>query len=114
MKIEITTKGIYQVLKFEDDLNVISDLSEMRILIQGYLNQGKCHIAVSFSNASYIYSGALAVLIDCYKKIKNEDGVLCIVEPHSGLLSVFQILHIDKFIPIYSCLDDLIVENAVM
>jgi len=107
MKIEIETKGIYQVLRFEDELNVISDLTELRVLIQGYLNQGKCHIAVSFANASYIYSGAIAILIDCYKKVKNENGVLCIVEPHTGLLSVFQILHIDKFLPIYPTLEDL-------
>jgi anti-anti-sigma factor len=107
MKIDISQHGVYQVIRIEDNLDVISDLSELRFLIQGYLSQGKPYIAIAFTNASYIYSGALAILIDCFKKIMDKKGELCLVESHTEILNIFRFLHIDQFIPVYASLDDL-------
>jgi len=107
MKIDISQRGAFQILRIEEDLNVISDLSELRFLINGYLRQGRRHIAVSFTSASYIYSGAIAVLIDVFKQVKEENGELCILEPHPEILSIFHALHLDQFLPIYSSVDDL-------
>jgi anti-anti-sigma factor len=107
MNIDISTHSGYQVLKFQDDLSVISELSELRFLIEGYLSEGKNHIAVSFTNTSYIYSGAIAVLIDCYKKIKKVDGDLCVIESNPQIVSIFRTLNIDKVIPIYASVNDI-------
>jgi anti-anti-sigma factor len=101
MKIDIIPRGAYQILRIEEELNVISDLSELRFLIEGYLQVGKRHIALSFTSASYIYSGAIAILIDCYKKIKQGNGELCIIESHPEILQIFRFLNIDRFIHIY-------------
>jgi len=101
MNIHIYPRGVYQILKIEEDLQVISDLSELRFLIEGYLKQGKRHIAVNFATASYIYSGAIAVLIDCFKKIKDGKGELAILEPKTEIKSIFSSLGIDRLIPVY-------------
>ncbi len=101
MKIDIQNIGGYQVLKIEEDLEVISDLSELKFLIEGYLKRGRRFIAVGFSTTSYIYSGAIAVLIDCHKKITKEGGDLCIIEANQDLLGVFKVLNIDKLLHIY-------------
>jgi anti-anti-sigma factor len=101
MKIDIHTKSGYQILKFEEDLQVISDLSELKFLIEGYLKRGRRFIAIGFTTASYIYSGALAVLIDSHKKIVKEGGDLCIIEPNQELLGVFNVLNVDKILHIY-------------
>jgi anti-anti-sigma factor len=107
MNIEIYAKGCYQILKFKEDLAVISDLSELKFLIEGYLGQGKRHIAVNFPSAAYIYSGAIAVLVDTYKKIRNEKGVLCIIEPNEDILGILRFLNLDKLITICKSEDDL-------
>lgn len=107
MKINISQRGTYQVLQIEEELNVISDLTELRFLIKGYLNQGKKHIAVSFVNASYIYSGAIAVLIDCFKLIKEDNGDLCLVESNPDIHKILQTLHLDQFIRMHHSVDDL-------
>ena len=107
MNIDISIYSGYQVLKIQDDLSVISELSELRFLIEGYLAEGKSHIAVSFTNISYIYSGAIAVLIDCYKKIKKAGGDLCIIESNTQIISIFRTLNIDKVIHIYPSMHDL-------
>jgi anti-anti-sigma factor len=101
MKIDIYTSGGYQVLKIEEDLQVISDLSELKFLIEGYLKRGRRYIAVGFTTASYIYSGAIAVLIDCHKKIAKEGGDLCLLEPNEEMLGAFSMLNIDKILHIY-------------
>lgn len=107
MNIDLSQHGKYQVIKITDDIDVISDLSELRFLILGYLKQDKNFIAISFTNASYLYSGALAILVDCFKKIMDKKGELCLVESHPEMLSIFRYLHIDQFIPVYKSLDDL-------
>ena len=107
MDIDHTEQGKYQIIKIKDEIAVIANLSELRTLIEGFLKQDKNFIAISFSSASYLYSGALAVLIDCFKKIMNKKGELCLVESHPEMLSIFRYLHIDQFIPVYTSLDDL-------
>jgi anti-anti-sigma factor len=101
MKIDIHSNSGYQVLRIEEDLEVISDLSELKFLIEGYLKRGRRFIAVGFTTASYIYSGAIAVLIDCHKKIANEGGDLCIIEANQELLGVFGVLNINRILHIY-------------
>jgi anti-anti-sigma factor len=107
MNIDISVYSGYQIIKFQDDLSIISELNELRFLIEGYLAEGKNHIAVGFANTSYIYSGAIAVLIDCYKKIKKMEGDLCVIESNPQIISIFRTLNIDKVISIYATLNDL-------
>jgi anti-sigma B factor antagonist len=101
MKIETYTKGVYQVLKVGGQQH-ISDLSELKDLIVGYLQRGITNIAVNFCDASYIYSGAITVLIDCYKKVKQKGGQLCILEPDPGLFDILEMLNITRVIPVYN------------
>lgn len=99
MKIETYTRGIYQILKI-DGQPLLSDISELRDLICGYLQRGIVNIAVSFCDASYIYSGAITILIDCYKKVKAKNGTLCILEPDQGLFEILDMLNITKVITV--------------
>ena len=101
MKIETYAHGKYQVLRIQEDNKNISNLSELKDLIGGYLGRGKVHIAVSFCDASYIYSGAISVLVDCYKRIREKGGSLCILEPDPGLFDKLETLNIDRVINIY-------------
>ncbi len=107
MKIDIHTHGDYQVLKIEEELSVISDLSELMFLIQGYCHEGKRYIAVGFTTTSYIYSGAVAVLIACLKKVRSEGGDLCIIEPNPEISAILNLINIHKIINVYQSEDDL-------
>ncbi|MBN1308075.1 MAG: STAS domain-containing protein [Chitinispirillaceae bacterium] len=102
MKIETYEKGVYQIVKVQDDAQTINNLSELRDLIIGYLKRGKIHIAVSFCNASYIYSGAVSVLINCFRMVEERGGSLCIIEPDPGLIDILETLNINNVIKIYA------------
>ena len=107
MKIDIHTHGDYQVLKIEEEISVISDLSELMFIIQGYLQQGKRYIAIGFTSASYIYSGAVGVLINCLNKVKAEGGDLCIIEPSGDIAGILKMVNVNKILNIYPSEDDL-------
>lgn len=105
MKIETYEKGIYQIIKVQDESQTINDLSELKDLITGYIKRGKIYIAVGFCNASYIYSGAISVLINCYRMAEQQGGTLCIIEPNPSLVEVLETLNITNIIKIYESED---------
>jgi anti-anti-sigma regulatory factor len=102
MKLNIHSIGEYQVITIEEELSVISDLEELHDLVRGYVERDRRKIAVSFPNASYIYSGAIAVLLKCIKAIGADEaeGGLCILEPNPDIKGVLTTLHLDALIRI--------------
>lgn len=101
MVIETSENGKYQILRIKEKKNVITNLEELKDLITGYLERGKNYIAVSFTDATYIYSGAIKVLIACHKLISENGGQLCIIEPDPSLFDILENLNIDRVINIY-------------
>ena len=101
MVIETYENAKYQVLRLKEKKNAIKNLEELKDLITGYLERGKYYIAVSFSDATYIYSGALKVLIACHKMISEKGGMLCIIEPDPSLFDILETLNIDRVINIF-------------
>jgi anti-anti-sigma factor len=101
LHIDISTRGLYKVIRIHDELAIIADISELKFLVNGYVKQGKLFIAVSFTNASYIYSGAVAVLLGIHKELVRDKGELCIIEPNKSLTRIFSTLHLDRVLKIY-------------
>jgi anti-anti-sigma factor len=107
LRIEISTHSLYKIIRIQDELSVIADLSELKYIVNGYIKQGKRFIAVNFTDASYIYSGAIAVLISIHKELMRDNGELCIIEPNKDLKRIFSVLHIDRVLKIYDSEDAL-------
>jgi anti-anti-sigma factor len=101
MLFETYEVGKFQVLRIKEKKNAIRNLEELKDLISGYLDRGKYCIALSFSDATYIYSGAIKVLISCHKMISEKGGELCIIEPDPTLFDILENLNIDQVIKIY-------------
>ena len=101
MLIETYEYGKFQILRIKEKKNAIKNLEELKDLIIGYLERGKYYIAVSFSDATYIYSGAIKILISCHKMISEKAGELCIIEPDPSLFDVLENLNIDRVINVY-------------
>ena len=113
MKLKSKTRGKYTIITVYHSLKVISDLTELHITIEKYLKENIKYIAVNFSDATYLYSGAISVLITCYRMIKEKGGNLCIIEPHQRILELLTQMNIDSLISIYSSEDDLIKEDCL-
>ena len=101
MLIETYEYEKFQILRIKETNNAIKNLEALKDLIIGYLERGKYYIAVSFSDATYIYSGAIKILISCHKMISEKAGELCIIEPDPSLFDVLENLNIDRVINVY-------------
>lgn len=106
MKIELYPCGIYRVLRISDRM-VISHLEELRLLIDGYISQDVTYIAICFTDSSYMYSGAIAVLASCVKRVKDANGDLCIIEPKSEMIDLLKQMVIDEVLAVYASENDL-------
>ncbi|MBD3316557.1 MAG: STAS domain-containing protein [Chitinivibrionales bacterium] len=107
MKIEIYEKGIFQIIRFSGPVKAIAQLEELQALIELYLRHGRVNIAVIFTDTSYLYSGAIAVLVQCYKKTSEKGGRLCIVEPNRDLLALLEQMNIPSVIDVFDSEDAL-------
>lgn len=107
MRIEIGQIGIYKILRIQEHAPVLSQLDELRSLVNGYLSRDDRYMAVCFTGTSYLYSGAIAVLISCYKMVRDKGGDLCILEPKPELLNLLHQMGIDTLINIYQSESDL-------
>lgn len=101
MQIETYERGKFRILRIKEKGDTISDLSELKDLVTGYLDRGCKFVAVSFSDATYIYSGAIRVLIACRKMVMRSGGELCIIEPNPALFDVLELLNIEQVVKIY-------------
>lgn len=109
MEINLYPFGIYKVLEIGGQI-IISQLEELRHLITGHISNGEKYIAIRFIDATYLYSGAIAVLISCFKQIKDSKGDLCLLEPKNEMIELLKQMGIDRLIPIYASKEHLPVD----
>jgi anti-anti-sigma factor len=100
MNIQIYNSGIFRVLKINGQI-MISDLHEIKHLIEGYIEHNDKYIAVNFCETSYLFSGAVAVLVSCYKLLRDRSGELCLMEPKPEILDLLKMMGIDSLMPIF-------------
>lgn len=110
MEINVKKNGKFTIIRIENGINAISDLSELKDILDKKLNECDKYIAVSFQDASYLYSGAISVLITCYKMIIDRGGQLCIIELEPKVLELLMQMNIDSLINIYDSEDDMIAQ----
>ncbi len=101
MNINTYPSGIYQVLEIGGQI-AVSQLEELRHLISGHISNGQTYIAIRFSDATYLYSGAIAILISYFKQVKDMQGDLCLLEPKKEMVDLLRQMGIDRLIPIYT------------
>lgn len=102
MQFTKTENGNYSIITISESLNIISDLTELKQVIEDLLNEGRTKIAVRFLNADYLYSGAISVLVTLYKQVNEKNGILCIIESNRKIHDLLDQMCITNIIPV-SC-----------
>ena len=100
MKIDVSDVGMYKLVTVSETQNVISELRQLKTVVEDCLKNGHRFIAVKFADASYLYSGAISVLVSCYRLIRDTGGNICIIEPHERIHELLCQMNIDTFIDI--------------
>jgi anti-anti-sigma factor len=108
MLIESYHQHGYQILSIKEDLTISSDLSELKALVQGYMQKGITDIAFSFTEASYLYTKSISVLVQCLEAIRDRGGTMAIIHPNDDIVDILDTLDFDKIIKIFPTEQDMV------
>lgn len=107
MKYEIISKGKYELLCIQTTEDRINELFDLEDLITRMVKEEHYHIAIKFLTATYLYSGAIRVLVNCYRQLESHGGSLSIIETNPSLYDILDLLNIGRVIKIYRSEDQL-------
>lgn len=107
MKYNVSKINKYVIITVSDSINIISELTELKDIIEKQLIDKNNYIAVKFLNADYLYSGAISVIVSAFKVINEREGELCIIESNGKILNLLEQMCITNIIPVYQSVEDL-------
>ncbi|MFN2508224.1 MAG: STAS domain-containing protein [Chthoniobacterales bacterium] len=74
----------------------------LRSLLQGKV-KGRCPaLVLDFARVSFIDSSGLAAIVEYFRDAAEHQGVLCLAGLDETLQTVFEIVRLDKVIPIFA------------
>jgi anti-anti-sigma factor len=94
----VSLEGEYDLSDVEKALNEFSKLEELHVAI------------VDLSQAQYMDSTILGILVQLYKRARNLNRPVLFVQPGHGLSRIFSIVGLDKILPLFGTLDEALQE----
>ena len=73
----------------------------LRTLLQGKVESRCPALILDLQSVSFIDSAGLAAIIEYFRDAAAYDGVLCLAGLNDTLMTVFEIVRLDKVIPIF-------------
>jgi hypothetical protein len=95
-------KNGYRIIKFTQDLGLNSNITELRTDVSKFLEEGWNNFALWFTPSSFLYTRSIAILVQCFELIKNQNGNLAIISPNEDILYTLKIIGFMNFVRVYS------------
>jgi len=96
-----TTVADKVIIEVNADLDNENSGEALRIAFNSLVERGKKTIVLDLDQVEIINSYGIGKILLCYKKLKNEDGVL-MVKPLKGFVQeAFELLMLDSLFPVY-------------
>jgi hypothetical protein len=98
MLYDIYDKNGYKVIKFNQDLGLNSDISELVNEVRKGLGLGSRDFAVWFTPGTFLYTRTIAVLVQCFELIRNRKGSMAIIAANEDILYTLRIIGFLNFV----------------
>jgi anti-anti-sigma factor len=108
IRVDSSKRGSYTLFSIEQDLNLYSDISHLRELVQKSISIGEHTIALRFSQDSYFSSQTVAMLVNCIEMVKECSGKIALVNPNHNLRYLLTIIDLDSAIQVFDSESNLI------
>ena len=96
----------WTVIEITGDLDMAS-APALRQLILQQLSQGTRCIAVDLTNADFVDSSGLGVLVAALKRVRTHDGELAVVCPDLRLRRIFELTELVSALGVRDAVDEL-------
>jgi len=74
----------------------------LRALLQGKVREQCPALVVDLTNVDFIDSAGLAAIVEYFRDASRYDGVLCLTGMNENLRTVFEIVRLDRVIPVFA------------
>ncbi len=104
MNLTINTKAPspeIRVLELEGEIDVYTS-TQLKQEIADVIGQGTKFLVLNLSKVEYLDSTGLGLLIGALKRLRENEGNLCIVSPSVRIVRVFEITGLYKIFKIYA------------
>ncbi len=108
MQIESILKDDILILRILENLDINSELSDVKEVIKKNIKKDIKDIAVSLTPNSRLSSTSIGQLLRCYSILKESDGKLTIIQPNEGDSELLSILSLTCVIDIFKSEDELL------
>ena len=102
---EDALKGQRHVVAVRGEIDLFT-APELKQKLTDAIEGGKTHIVVDLSQATFIDSTTLGVLVGGVKRLRPKDGSLALVCTDENITKIFEITGLDRVFPIHSSRDD--------
>ena len=109
MEIETFDKNGFCLLRIKDDISHNTDLSQLKKIVNKYIDEGVSNLALSFSKESFFFSRTIAVLVQFMGSIKEREGNFAIIHPNTSMLEMIKLIGLGKLIETYTSEDAIVV-----
>jgi anti-anti-sigma factor len=106
MKIVSTYRRGYQILKIDENLTLNSDITDLRTIVEDYVQKGPINIALEFTKDSYLYTKSIAVLVQCLETIQEHGGRMAVIAPNRDIVDVLETIGFINLVKIYGSEED--------
>ena len=74
----------------------------LRALLQGKVREQCPALVVELTDVDFIDSAGLAAIVEYFRDASRYDGVLCVTGLNENLRTVFEIVRLDRIIPVFA------------
>ena len=90
----------------------LSTAPEFKERMSELIDEGKTRVVVDLSQATFIDSTTLGVLLGGVKRLRRAGGSLALVLTNEHIASIFKITGLDSIFPIHASQEDALEEGA--
>ena len=100
MRLKEATEGGIDIFVLEGEID-LHYAPVLRSLLQGKVAARNAALVLDLSGVSFIDSSGLAAMIEYFRDASEYGGVLCLAGMNETLVTIFEIVRLDKVIPIF-------------
>ena len=105
-------KGDYQVIKFNDVLDMYSTVDELDKIVNEFIKKNIVKIAFHFRDDTYLSSRTGAVFIRIWETLKDHDGDMIFVNINNDIRDFLAIIDFDSSIKVCNSEEELETVNT--
>ena len=108
--LDVRTEGDILVIRLDvASISAMTEVEQISFLVhQAVERHCPCHLIVDFSGVQFFSSQMLGLLVDVWRRVRDEGGTVTISGINPQLTRVFRITNLDKLFAFYGTTDEAI------